>query len=175
MKLKFLNLCPILSLLFIQFSLAVSDDLVQCNNHTPMKTEIMRPVLLTDQMLKNRYSNNQHSIVNNDSANEKIIAMSKLGRLKIVKSLVEDGVNVNIRGDDGLTPLMKAAFFGRFSVVEYLVNKGADVNAKANDGSTALQLATLGQHWEIVDFLKAHMPYKKEVISPFGISLHTAD
>jgi len=161
MKLKFLNLCPILPLLYAQFSFTVPNDLFQQNDREQIKTDIKMPVSLTDQSLKNRC--------------EQIIEASKLGHLETIKSLVKSGVNINACGDNGLTPLMISALYGRFSVMKYLISEGADVKIRAYDGSTALQLAALGQHWEIVDFLKARMPRKEEKISPFGISLPVED
>jgi ankyrin repeat protein len=47
-----------------------------------------------------------------------------------VRGLLEQGVDVNARRDDGLTALMVAAGNGRHSIVEALLEAGADVDAK---------------------------------------------
>ncbi len=171
MNFKFFNLCVILSLWNIQFSSAVPNDVLQLDHKYP-KME-MKNISDSFDLL----SENQDLMASDTEKHEdeKIIVASKQGYSEIVKSLVEEGVNINIHGDKGITPLMEAAFFGRFSIVKYLVDKGADVDARADDGSTAPQLAALGQHWEIVDFLKKQISYKQETISPFGISLPVSD
>lgn len=167
MNLKFLNLWPVLSLLYVQFSAAVPDDLFLCNGHKQLKTEIRKvSVVPTGQVLESQHSKDE---------NKQMIEASQLGYLGFIKSLVEKGANINVHGDNGLTPLMEAARRGRYSIVKYLVNEGADINACADDGSTALRLAASSRHWEIVDFLKTHMRRKEEVTSSSGISLPVSD
>lgn len=163
MNLKFLNLWLMLSLLYMQFSAAVPNNLFQCNDNNQTKTEIV--------VQKGQVSEKQDS----KDENKQMIEACQLGHLGFVKSLVEKGVNIDIYGDNGLTPLMEAARYGRFSIVKYLINEGADMNVRANDGSTALQLAASSCHWEIVDFLKTRMLHKEEMISSSGISLPVSD
>ena len=167
MKLKFLNLWPVLSLLYMQFSSAVPDDLFQRNDHNQIKMDIKKvSVVPTGQVLERQYSKDE---------NKQMIEACQLGYLGFIKSLVEKGANINVHGDNGLTPLMEAARRGRYSIVKYLVNEGADMNACASDGSTALRFAASSRHWEIVDFLKTRMLRKEEVTSSSGISLPVSD
>jgi len=53
---------------------------------------------------------------------------------------------VNIRGDEGLTPLHSAAFHGQVDVVRFLLDHSADVNSQTDHGWTALHYlgVTLG-------------------------------
>jgi ankyrin repeat protein len=56
------------------------------------------------------------------------------------KSLLDQGVNVNLRGSDGRTPLTEAAYAGHAEVVKLLLDKGADPSLKKNDGADAFML-----------------------------------
>ena len=163
MNLKSLNLWPMLSLLYMQFSAAVPNDLFQRNDHEQTKTEIVVP---GGQVLERQHSKDK---------NRQMIEACQLGYLGFVKSLVEKGVNINVCEDNGLTPLMEAAHRGYYSIVKYLVNEGADMNVCDNDGSTVLQLAASGHHWEVVDFLKTRMLRKEEMVSFSGIRLPVSD
>ena len=53
-----------------------------------------------------------------------------LGDITIVKSLIEDGADVNAKDERGQTPLHVAVARGHVEVAELLINKGANVNAK---------------------------------------------
>jgi uncharacterized protein len=63
------------------------------------------------------------------------------------------GANVNLAGDEGVTPLMTAVrvtYRGGVEMTELLIKKGANVNARASKGSTALMYAAWGvaAHYE---------------------------
>lgn len=64
-----------------------------------------------------------------------------------VKSWLERGVDVNMRGADRNTPIMEAAYGGHLETVKLLLDHGADLSAKKNDGATVVGLA--GGHREI--------------------------
>jgi len=49
--------------------------------------------------------------------------------------------DLNLREDDGLTPLHLAVLHCRLSIVKLLISKGADLNAKATGGATPLHFA----------------------------------
>jgi ankyrin repeat protein len=72
-----------------------------------------------------------------------------------VKSLLEQGANVNARAQGGYTPLSRAvsALNANPKIVQLLIDKGADVNAKADDGSRPLHLAIYSVNSEIVKLL----------------------
>ena len=83
-----------------------------------------------------------------------------LGKIEIVKSLVDAGKNVNTQDKYGATPLHVAAevqILGvcpNVEVVKFLVSAGADVHAKDNDGDTPLRWAALyGCNDELTHFL----------------------
>lgn len=93
---------------------------------------------------------------------------AKEGDLEKVKSLIAEGADVNVKDDNGATPLHTVATIGHIhvaglfpttgtdvtaqakkgatvdyiGVVELLISKGADVNAKTKTGSTPLHWAS---------------------------------
>lgn len=48
------------------------------------------------------------------------------GNIQAVKLLVENGIDIEQRGEGGLTPLKVAYEFGHEEIVGYLISKGAD-------------------------------------------------
>lgn len=53
-----------------------------------------------------------------------------------MKLLIENGAEINIKDNDGNTPLHYAAKRGFMGIIRLLVENGADINAKNNDGQT---------------------------------------
>ncbi|XP_059155836.1 ankyrin repeat domain-containing protein 50-like [Physella acuta] len=90
--------------------------------------------------------------------------MSKLSsacfdcNIKLVKTLLEQGADVNLPGDDGMTPLhvlcnsMKTSH-NRLQIAELLLKKGVDVNLRDATGSTPLLLACKNNQIGLVDLL----------------------
>ena len=79
------------------------------------------------------------------------------GEFEAVSQLVDAGVDVNAKDENGDTVLIVAAGDGLLGVVEVLLENGADVHAK-NDllGRTALHLAALNGHPAVVELLATH-------------------
>jgi len=76
------------------------------------------------------------------------------GNLRIVKFVVEElGVSLNVRNNEGFTPLHTAAFAGHLNVVRYLVSAGANVNARDKNGNTPLHLAAMWGNGGVVSYL----------------------
>ena len=76
------------------------------------------------------------------------------GNVQAVQSLIQSGVNVNVRTLTGKTPLMAAAFKGYADIVQMLLSAGASANAKDSEGNTALSIAQFKGYSRIVAFLK---------------------
>ena len=56
---------------------------------------------------------------------------AKIGDLKLVKSLIKNGANINLRDESyELTPLMWAAWYGRKKIVICLLQNNADSSLK---------------------------------------------
>lgn len=61
----------------------------------------------------------------------------------IICRLLEEGVDVNAKDEDGITALMWAICKENKYIVEMLLKKGADVNAKDKNGISALTLSAM--------------------------------
>lgn len=84
------------------------------------------------------------------------------GDINRVKAALKQGVDVDVRGEGGFTPLHIASNYGDFAIAKLLVAKGADVNAIAQNSNTPLhtinttkyleQIASMGSmfHQDIV-------------------------
>jgi Ankyrin repeats (3 copies) len=69
-----------------------------------------------------------------------------LGRLDVVRALLDAGMDIDTRGWSGFTPLEQAAMHGRTEVVRLLVERGADLadGAFDHEGPTPLDCAIWG-------------------------------
>ena len=76
------------------------------------------------------------------------------GDLAKVKWYLQNGMNVNVKDNDGRTPLVWAVSKVHLDIVSFLIHNGADVNAKDNAGLTPLMIA--GRHPDVVALLKQH-------------------
>lgn len=65
------------------------------------------------------------------------------GKTDQIDKLLKEGININERNAEGLTPLHEAIGALKFSTAEKLVKAGADVNAKGLVGRTALMFACI--------------------------------
>ena len=71
----------------------------------------------------------------------------------LVKTLLENGADVNVEGYRRTTALTSASYLGREDIVRYLVNHGADVNKGGCVGDTPLYMAAQEGHNDIVVLL----------------------
>ena len=70
---------------------------------------------------------------------------------KIADLFYKGGIpNVNVKGNNNVTPLILASQQGKLDVVNFLLDKGARVNDVMTDGKTALLMACKNGHTEIV-------------------------
>ena len=70
-----------------------------------------------------------------------------------VKRLIEEGVDINARDNEGHTTLMYAAGYGHTEVAKLLIEEGADINARDNEGTTALLIASKYGWLEVAQLL----------------------
>jgi uncharacterized protein len=73
---------------------------------------------------------------------------------KIVKMLLENRADPNVREQGGYTPLHAAAQNGDEGMIRTLLYGGGDLNVKSNDGKTPLDLATEAGHTKSMVILK---------------------
>jgi dipeptidyl aminopeptidase/acylaminoacyl peptidase len=97
---------------------------------------------------------------------------ARLGDIVIVKSLIGQGVDLNMKDTQNRTPLHYAAKEGHNKIVELLLDSGADVNAGANDGQTAAEMALWANHNEILELLIIR---GANDISPLHLAVHKGD
>ncbi|MCP4370088.1 MAG: hypothetical protein GY797_18535 [Deltaproteobacteria bacterium] len=76
------------------------------------------------------------------------------GKIDTVQALLDEGADVNAKGDSGVSVLRVATMCGRLDVVKLLIDNGADVNAKGDSGITALMEASRPfKRLDVVKFL----------------------
>lgn len=79
---------------------------------------------------------------------------SKKGKTMIIKMLIEAGVDVNIKGDDGYTALIRATRRGNIDCMKILLENGADINMKDIANSwTPLHFAAYKNNLKCIEFL----------------------
>ena len=92
----------------------------------------------------------------NTTISKELINSIKNNDLELVKDLVQQGADVNVRDNDSWTPLIRASWNDNLEIVKYLVENGADINAKNKEGNTALKWASYHGELEIVKLLVEH-------------------
>lgn len=85
--------------------------------------------------------------------NEKLLDAAKDGNLDQVKSLIEQGADIEAKTDNGSTPLHWAAASGHTDVANLLLEKGADIEAKDRGGWTPLHWAAANGQTDIANLL----------------------
>lgn len=74
-----------------------------------------------------------------------------------VRTLVEQGSDVNAKDSQGVTPLHYAAQMGHIEIMEILISRGADVNVSTSkDGAAPIHLASANGQLEAVRLLTKH-------------------
>jgi uncharacterized protein len=76
------------------------------------------------------------------------------GNIAAMRTLVNDGVNLDETDKEGKTALMYAAEGGHVDVVKFLIENRANPNLKAKNGKTAMMYASDKGNTQIVQILK---------------------
>ena len=82
-----------------------------------------------------------------------LVQAAQEGRLSIVELLLELGLNIESKAENGQTPLFLAAREGHEAVVGLLLDKGADIESKAENAKTPLSWAAQSGHEAVVELL----------------------
>ncbi len=77
-------------------------------------------------------------------------------RLRIIKTLIAAGINVNFQDTSGKTALMIAAGKGLIAELDLLVKENSDINLCDKSGESALSYACNNDSFEAVDLLLAN-------------------
>lgn len=78
---------------------------------------------------------------------------ARQGDLPAFKIYLDRGIDINAKGNEGLTALIEASQEGNKEVVESLLSKGANINTGTDYGLTALMAASRNGHRDIVELL----------------------
>ena len=73
--------------------------------------------------------------------------------MEMLSLILESGIDVNIKLEDGETLLMYASAQGNLKIVERLVELGSDINAFSRQGDFALLNAGYQRHQDVFDYL----------------------
>lgn len=84
-------------------------------------------------------------ITTNELGNTLLHAAASLDDVEAIKQLVEQGANLEARGEYGMTPLHFAVLKDNRNAVKILVDLGANQNAENDDGVTPLSLDSKGK------------------------------
>jgi ankyrin repeat protein len=76
------------------------------------------------------------------------------GHAPIVRMLLKNGAQPNVRERSGLTPLHAAAANGDIESIQLLILSGADLHLRSEDGKLPLDLAQDKGHARAVEILK---------------------
>ena len=87
-----------------------------------------------------------NSLSNNEIKAAPIHSATAGGHHKVVKMLLDNRADPNIREQGGYTPLHIAAQNGNDEMIRTLLFGGADMNIKSNNGKTPLDVATEAGH-----------------------------
>lgn len=91
-----------------------------------------------------------------------VIGQNKTEAFK--RLLVAPGINLNLEDEEGVIPILLAAFNGRLEMLKLLVGKeGVNVAIENAKGETALSMATLGKKVETIEYLKEILAPKERL------------
>jgi ankyrin repeat protein len=75
-----------------------------------------------------------------------LLIASQRGHYDVVKCLLRNGADINLRDEGGLSPLFEASYHGHFDVVKWLLSTSADINLRSNFGQSPLIAASQRGH-----------------------------
>ena len=106
-----------------------------------------------DDIISNRVDKLKQFLSKGGSPDRYFNAAINANAIDCVKLMLARGANINLPGDEGVTPLMtsvRVSYRGTIEITELLIKKGAKVNARASKGSTVLMYASSGvaAHYE---------------------------
>jgi ankyrin repeat protein len=90
------------------------------------------------------------------------------------QKIFEGGAEMDVKNDDGVTPLMMCAVSGNDRVAEVLLQAGVDVHAVCNKQSTALHWAAANNRTALVQLLLATGASVAAVCDDGSLALHAA-
>lgn len=92
------------------------------------------------------------------AGNTALMGVCFRGYKEIAAKLIEAGVDVNQRNNQGANALTFAATFGHLEIAEILLKNGADLFARDVRGKSPLDHAVIQENWEMVKLLEQYLP-----------------
>lgn len=109
----------------------------------------------------------------NHAVTDELLHAASSNDEEVLRSLIEDGWNVNASDAHGLTALHKAAAQGNEYICRLLLKNGANLHSKDIENETALQKAEIKGQNSVVQYLienGAELPEKDNLISPCNLT-----
>lgn len=98
------------------------------------------------------------------------------GNISAIKKHLNDGSDIDVKGQKGFRPLHLAVIRGHKETVKLLINKGAQINERNDDGWTPLHVTTVEGKTEIAELLIQHGAFvnaKGNIEeTPYELALH---
>lgn len=76
------------------------------------------------------------------------------GNLQDLEIFINNGADVNVGGEGGMTPLHYAVEQGHLEIVQFLLANGADKSIKDDDGETAADMALMLNKEDFINVLR---------------------
>ncbi len=92
------------------------------------------------------------------------------GDLEQVRALIDAGADLDVRGDNGETPLNIAILEGQVLVASLLIDRGADIQARNKGGFTPLHAAAYANVVEIAEKLLSRGADVKDQMNKAGVT-----
>lgn len=94
-----------------------------------------------------------HPVSDQDNLNDRFLAAAAADDIPALRNLLADGAQINARGDNNETALIRAARDGRLVIIEILLGLGGSLDLQDRDGRTALAQAALLGHVAVAALL----------------------
>src|SRR4051812_38051891 len=82
-----------------------------------------------------------------------LLGAARRGNIGRIRRLLDEGAEVNARGDFGYTPLVHASMSGHRDAIRIVLDAGADPSIRTDDGGTALYWVASAGHEDVVRLL----------------------
>ncbi len=87
--------------------------------------------------------------------NARLLKTCRNGSVEDVRSILDEGADINARTTNKSTPLMMAAEHGNIDVVKFILGRKPDIDAKNSVGNTALHISAANNHPQVMNEILA--------------------
>jgi ankyrin repeat protein len=129
-----------------------------CSNNAPQGEQVKADQVTQpeNEPVINPVVNDTLSSFPTAPVNDSIFEAALSGMRSEVIEMLDKGLDINTRDEDGRTVLMYASYDGHSELIRDLLNRGAKVNLQDVNGRTALMLASSGPFPDAVKLLLDH-------------------